>query len=251
MLNLLDAVSADRYPGRGIIIGRSGDGKSAVIAYWIMGRSENSRNRVFAAEGDGLRTEPFDASKVSDPSLIIYRPVRVLGAQTIVTNGDQTDTVYDAISAGGTFESALRTRTYEPDGPNWTPRISGMLTRHADGFSYKLCLIKRAPGSEDATLRFFYEYRTPQTGTGHFLHTYAGDGNPLPSFTGEPKAVALTGGLDETAETLWRGLDAENRISLFVRFIDIETGRFDRAVIMSCMTGINAKRNQRRIARVD
>jgi len=218
------AVGRTTYPGRGIILGRSADGGHAVCAYFIMGRSVNSRNRVFVPEGDGIRTQAHDPSKLADPSLVIYPPVRTLGRHTIVTNGDQTDTVYDALARGGTFEAALRTRTFEPDGPHWTPRISGLLTMADNGFSYTLNILKSAQGDPAERLRFFYEYEAPLAGQGHFLHTYAGDGDPLPSFTGEPEPVSLDECIDATTDTLWNALNEENRVALFVRFLPVSGG---------------------------
>ena len=188
MLDLAKDLQQNSYPGRGIIIGRSKDGKNAVIGYFIMGRSENSRNRVFVQEPDGIRTEAFDPAKLTDPSLIIYHPVRVVGDTTVVTNGDQTDTVADFLKEGKTFEEALRTRTFEPDGPNWTPRISGMVEKNGD---YRLSILKSADGDEHSTRRYFFEYTAPRAGEGHFIHTYEHDGNPIPSFKGEPKSVSL------------------------------------------------------------
>lgn len=231
MTDVQTAVAQSSYPGRGIILGQSSDGRHAIAAYFIMGRSENSRNRVFVAEGGGLRTQAHDPSKVTDPSLIIYAPVRTTGPYTIVTNGDQTDTIARCLAEGRTFASALRTRTFEPDAPNLTPRISGLLTLQAGGFSYTLGILKSNRHNPNATLRFFYEYDMPSSGQGHFLHTYAKDGDPLPSFSGEPKEVALYGGLDRVTESIWNGLDADNRISLFVRFIDIETGETDTRIV--------------------
>ncbi len=184
MLNLEKDLQQNTYPGRGIVIGRSKDGKNAMIGYFIMGRSENSRNRIFVKEPDGIRTEAFDPAKLTDPSLIIYHPVRVVGDTTVVTNGDQTDTVADFLKEGKTFEQALRTRTFEPDGPNWTPRISGMVEKNGD---YRLSILKSADGDENSTRRYFFEYTAPRAGEGHFIHTYEHDGNPIPSFKGEPK----------------------------------------------------------------
>lgn len=217
MQSLNGALGKSAYPGRGILMGLDEGGGQAVCAYFIMGRSDNSRNRVFVPDGDGLRTQAHDASRMTDSSLVIYAPVRVLNGQTIVTNGDQTDTIYDALAQGGTFEAALRTRVYEPDAPNYTPRISGIL--RADG-GYALSILKRAREGADACARYFYEYE-PVAGMGHLIHTYAGDGNPLPSFAGEPVAVALPGAadVDALAETIWNALDKDNRISLFVRTI--------------------------------
>lgn len=224
MLTLSAAVSQSAYPGRGILVGRSANGRSALCAYFIMGRSVNSRNRVFAAEGDGLRTRVYDPSLLSDPSLILYAPVRVLGPHTILTNGDQTDTVYEFLRRGDSFEAALRTRSFEPDAPHYTPRISALLTRHNGGFSYRLSILKSLHGDPSCCCRFFYEYDAPACGVGHFLHTYQGDGSPLPSFAGEPETVAMPDDLDQFARTLWDYLDADNRVSLFARAIDLETG---------------------------
>lgn len=212
-------LSGARHPRR-----RSANGRSALCAYFIMGRSVNSRNRVFAAEGDGLRTRVYDPSLLSDPSLILYAPVRVLGPHTILTNGDQTDTVYEFLRRGDSFEAALRTRSFEPDAPHYTPRISALLTRHDGGFSYRLSILKSLHGDPSCCCRFFYEYDAPACGVGHFLHTYQGDGSPLPSFAGEPETVAMPDDLDQFARTLWDYLDADNRVSLFARAIDLETG---------------------------
>ena len=224
--SLAAELGATSYPGRGIILGASGDGAQAVIAYFIMGRSGNSRNRVFVAEGEGLKTQAFDESKMEDPSLIIYSPVRKVGADvTVVTNGDQTDTVVDFLRDGGTFEQALRTREFEPDAPNYTPRISGMVVRDREGggFRYALSILKSNGGDPRSCLRFFYEY-APVAGLGHFIHTYAGDGSPLPSFEGEPAPVVLEGDIDAFTDTVWNSLDADNKVSLFTRTIDLKTG---------------------------
>lgn len=210
------------YPGRGILLGRSADGKHAVAAYFIMGRSENSRNRIFVTDGEGIRTEAFDPAKLSDPSLIIYSPVRVLGDTTIVTNGDQTDTIYEALEAGGTFEDALRTRTFEPDAPNFTPRISGLAEPKNN--RYRLSILKSAEGDPSSVRRYFFDYDAPRAGEGHFIHTYQGDGNPLPSFEGEPTPVAIEGDLNAFSYTIWENLNADNKVSLFTRSIDLETG---------------------------
>ncbi len=207
------------YPGRGILLGRSSDGVNAVIAYFIMGRSENSRNRVFVEEGAGIRTQAFDTAKLEDPSLIIYSPVRVLGQTTIVTNGDQTDTVFDYLKQERTFADALRIRTFEPDKPNYTPRISGIL--ESDG-NYRLSILKSADGDPSSVQRYFYEYNSPINGEGHLIHTYAGDGNPLPSFDGEPTRVGIYGDIDTFTEALWRSLNPENKVSLFTRFINLK-----------------------------
>ncbi len=222
MLNLEQELKGNRYPGRGILLGRSKDGKSAVIAYFIMGRSENSRNRVFEETEDGIRTKAFDESKMTDPSLIIYHPVRKVGDFTVVTNGDQTDTVADYLKAGRTFEEALRTRTFEPDGPNWTPRISGMVDRNGD---YRLSILKSADGDDASVRRYFFEYTAPKAGEGHLIHTYQCDGNPIPSFVGEPKTVSLDYAcINCFTSALWESLDADNKVSLFTRFINLETG---------------------------
>lgn len=215
-------LGSNAYPGRGILLGKSKDGLYAVIAYFIMGRSENSRNRVFLEDGTGLRTEAFDPSKMSDPSLIIYSPVRVMGNNTIVTNGDQTDTVFDALSHGGTFEDALRSRTFEPDRPNFTPRISG-LVEVGEKFRFRLSILKSGDAEGKSVQRFFYEYDNPAAGEGRLIHTYIGDGNPLPSFAGEPTRVAVEGTIDDFANRVWTNLNEENKISLFVRYINVNT----------------------------
>lgn len=222
MMNFTQALNANAYPGRGILIGKNTAGTHAVIVYFIMGRSVNSRNRVFEETADGIRTRAFDESKLTDPSLIIYHPVRVTGDTTIVTNGDQTDTIRDALAAGGDFASALRTREFEPDGPNWTPRISGLLS--ADG-SYKMSILKSADAEGSACARYTYEY-PGVNGVGHFLHTYVQDGNPIPTFQGEPERVAITGTLDAFAEMIWNNLNEANKISLYVRFTDLATGAY-------------------------
>ncbi len=227
MLDLAEQLRGNSYPGRGIVIGRSADGAHAVIAYFIMGRSENSRNRVFVADGDGLRTQAFDPAKLIDPSLIIYSPVRVIGGRTIVTNGDQTDTVYDFLAQGKSFEEALRTRTFEPDAPNYTPRISGMV----EGFGYKLSILKSADGNPDSTRRYFFEYSNPAAGEGHFIHTYRCDGSPIPSFEGEPTRVKIEGDIDTFTKTVWENLNQDNKVSLFTRFIDGKTGRTETRII--------------------
>ncbi len=222
------ALSATTYPGRGIVIGKSEDGRHMVIAYFIMGRSENSRNRVFVPDGEGIRTQAFDESKMSDPSLIIYAPVRVHARGTVVTNGDQTDTIYNALQEGGTFEDALRTRTFEPDAPNYTPRISGLVYSGED--RYSLSILKSGDGDPAVTRRQFFDYCSTPAGVGHFIHTYEGDGNPLPSFEGEPTPVTLRGDLDTLAETIWANLNADNKVSLFVRTIDLTTGIFNTKI---------------------
>lgn len=218
------------YPGRGIILGKSECGKYAVAAYFIMGRSENSRNRVFVEDGEGIRTQAFDPAKLVDPSLIIYAPVRVLGKTTIVTNGDQTDTVYDEMSKGKTFEQSLRIRKFEPDEPNFTPRISGIIELE-DRFSYSLSILKSAEGDPAACHRFTFSYDCPLDGIGHFIHTYQGDGSPLPSFEGEPEKIRITGDIDAFTNKLWTNLNEDNKVSLFVRFIDLETSKADTRII--------------------
>ena len=217
------------YPGRGIVLGKSADGKNAVIAYFIMGRSENSRNRIFAETEDGIRTQAFDESKMTDPSLIIYHPVRVVGTDTVVTNGDQTDTVRDGLLAGKVFAQSLKTREFEPDDPNYTPRISGLL--HKDG-SYALSILKSADGNPASCRRYFFGYENPLAGQGHFIHTYMGDGNPLPSFEGEPEQVAMDcPDARSFADLVWGSLNADNKVSLFVRYINLETGAADTVII--------------------
>ncbi|MCI9109483.1 MAG: inosine monophosphate cyclohydrolase [Lachnospiraceae bacterium] len=230
-LSLEQELKNNAYPGRGIVIGRSMDGKKAVTAYFIMGRSSNSRNRVFAAEGEGIRTEAFDASKLEDPSLIIYAPVRVLGTRTIVTNGDQTDTIYDGLKAGMTFEQSLRNREFEPDAPNYTPRISGVMEVENGEYHYAMSILKSNNGSPDSCSRYTFAYETPAAGEGHFIHTYMHDGNPLPSFEGEPKLVEIDGEIDEFAKMVWENLNEENKVSLFVRYIDIETGEYETRIV--------------------
>ena len=227
---LKDAVSATTYPGRGIILGTNDAGK-AVAAYFIMGRSVNSRNRIFMPQGDGLRTEAFDPAKLSDPSLVIYNAVRVLGDTTIVTNGDQTDTIYDHMVSGGSFETALNSRTFEPDAPNFTPRISGVVNMTTDSFSYRLSILKSANGNPAVCQRFFYDYDRPMAGVGHFIHTYSADGNPLPSFEGEPEPVKLSGDIDRIAAEIWENLNEENKVSLFVRMIDPHVHSFTTRII--------------------
>ena len=226
MLSIEKELKENAYPGRGIIIGKSKDGKSAVTAYFIMGRSENSRNRVFTRDGEGLRTEAFDPSKLVDPSLIIYSPVRVLGNKTIVTNGDQTDTIYELMNNQQTFEQALRTREFEPDVPNYTPRISGIIKLKDDKtFNYAMSILKSANGNPDSCQRYTFSYSSPVNGEGHFIHTYKGDGNPLPSFEGEPKLISIPDDIEEFTSLLWKSLNEDNKVSLFVRYIDLATGK--------------------------
>ena len=230
-ISLADELAGNSYPGRGIVIGKSADGKYAVTAYFIMGRSENSRNRVFVEDGEGIRTQAFDPSKLSDPSLIIYAPVRVLGNKIIVTNGDQTDTVYERMDQQQTFEQALRTREFEPDAPNYTPRISGIMHVENGRYNYAMSILKSNNGNPDACNRYTFAYENPVAGEAHFIHTYMGDGNPLPSFEGEPKLVALEGGIDAFTDMVWENLNEENKVSLFVRYIDIETGAYETRIV--------------------
>lgn len=226
-VNLAEELRGNTYPGRGIVLGRSEDGQKAVIAYFIMGRSENSRNRVFVEQEGGIRTEAFDPAKLEDPSLIIYAPVRVLGKQTVVTNGDQTDTIYDFLKEGKSFEEALRTRTFEPDAPNFTPRISGLV----EGFDYKLSILKSNNNDSSSTRRYFFEYTDPKAGEGHFIHTYKCDGSPIPSYEGEPTPVVISGDIDAFTNEIWENLNADNKVSLFTRFIDVESGEIETRII--------------------
>ena len=227
---LSELLSSNVYPGRGIVIGESADGKKAVAAYFIMGRSANSRNRVFVKKGDDLFTEPFDASKVEDPSLIIYAPVRKLDNHLIVTNGDQTDTIYNFIKDGKCFCKALKTREFEPDAPNYTPRISGMLTFENGAFTYKMSILKSADENGSACNRFTYDY-APIAGVGHFLHTYKCDGNPIPTFEGEPERVALGSDIDAITSIIWNSLNVDNKISLWVTTVDLATGKSEERIV--------------------
>ena len=231
MLSLEKELSENTYPGRGIVIGVSEDGKKAVTAYFIMGRSSNSRNRVFVTEGEGIRTEAFDPSKLEDPSLIIYAPVRVLGNKTIVTNGDQTDTIYELMDKQQTFEQALRTREFEPDAPNYTPRISSVLHIENNEYSYAMSILKSHNGNPDICERHTYTYDAAFAGEGHYIHTYMGDGNPLPSYEGEPTWVKISGDIEEFTQMIWDNLNADNKVSLFVRYIDIATGEYETRII--------------------
>ncbi len=230
MISLAQELQINAYPGRGIIIGRSENGKQAVTAYFIMGRSENSRNRIFVEDGEGIRTQAFDSSRLTDPSLIIYAPVRVLGNKTIVTNGDQTDTIYENIKKGMTFEQSLREREFEPDAPNYTPRISGILEIENGMFSYALSILKSNNGSPEACIRNTYSYENCVPGEGHFIHTYQCDGEPLPSFEGEPKLIAVPDDMEKLSNMLWQNLNQDNKVSLFVRYIDIETGKYETSI---------------------
>lgn len=230
-ISLANELATNTYPGRGIIIGRSDDGKHAVAAYFIMGRSVNSRNRVFIRDGEGIRTEAFDPSKLSDPSLIIYAPVRVLGNSTIVTNGDQTDTLYELMSDGRTFEEALGTREFEPDDPNFTPRISGLLNIKDGNYDFIMSILKSEDGDPHYCLRNTYAVFGMSAGEGRFIHTYVSDGSPLPSYEGEPEKVDVTGDIDEFTQLIWSNLNEDNKVSLFVRYIDIETGKYDTRIV--------------------
>jgi len=229
--NLSFELKGNSYPGRGIVIGKSADGKYAVTAYFIMGRSENSRNRVFVTEGEGIRTQAFDESKLTDPSLIIYAPVRVLGNKTIVTNGDQTDTIYDGMDKQLTFEQSLRSREFEPDGPNYTPRISGIMHIENGEYNYAMSILKSNNGDPSSCNRFTFAYSNPKAGEGRFIHTYMNDGNPLPSFEGEPKLVEISGSIDEFTDMVWNSLNEDNKVSLFTRYIDIETGKYETRIV--------------------
>lgn len=231
LISLKEELMSKAYPGRGIVIGKSADGKTAVTAYFIMGRSSNSRNRIFVEEGEGIRTEAFDPSKLEDPSLIIYAPVRVLGNKTIVTNGDQTDTIYEGMDKQQTFEQSLRIREFEPDGPNYTPRISGVMHIENGQYNYAMSILKSDDGRPESCNRFTFAYNNPINGEGRFIHTYARNENPLPSFEGEPKRVDITGNIDEFTDMIWTSLNEENKVSLFVRFIDIATGKYETRIV--------------------
>jgi len=231
MLSLANELNSNTYPGRGIVIGKTKDGKKAVTAYFIMGRSNNSRNRVFVEDGEGIRTQAFDSSKLEDPSLIIYAPVRVLGNKTIVTNGDQTDTIYEGMDKQLTFEQSLRTREFEPDAPNYTPRISGIMHVENGKYNYAMSILKSNNRNPEACNRYTFAYENPVAGEGHFIHTYMHDGNPLPSFEGEPKLVEINGDIDEFTNMVWTNLNEDNKVSLFVRFIDIETGEYETRIV--------------------
>lgn len=231
MQNLAAELSRTTYPGRGIVIGVSEDGKYAVCAYFIMGRSENSRNRVFVEDGEGIRTQAFDPAKLEDPSLIIYAPVRVIGNSTIVTNGDQTDTIYDLMKEGQTFEQALRTREFEPDAPNYTPRISGIMNFENGKFDFAMSILKSNNGDPSSCQRFTYSYENPKSGEGYFIHTYMKDANPLPSYEGEPTLVNISGDIDTFTNSVWNSLNEDNKVSLFTRFIEIETGKYETRIV--------------------
>lgn len=230
-ISLAKELAGNSYPDRGIVIGKSGDGKYAVTAYFIMGRSVNSRNRVFVTEGEGIRTQAYDPAKLEDPSLVIYAPVRVLGNKTIVTNGDQTDTIYELMDKQQTFEQALRTRTFEPDGPNYTPRISGIMHIENGGYNYAMSILKSSQGDPSSCQRYTFAYENPRAGEGHFIHTYMGDGSPLPSFEGEPALVGIEGDIDAFTKMIWDNLNEENKVSLFVRFIEIGSGKYESRIV--------------------
>ncbi len=224
-------LNSNTYPGRGIVIGKTENGKNAVTAYFIMGRSNNSRNRVFVEDGEGIRTQAFDPSKLEDPSLIIYAPVRVLGNKTIVTNGDQTDTIYEGMDKQLTFEQSLRSRKFEPDAPNYTPRISGIMHIENNKYNYAMSILKSNNGNPDSCNRYTFAYENPIEGQGHFIHTYMHDGEVLPSFEGEPKLVEINGDIDEFTNMVWTNLNEDNKVSLFVRFIDIKSGEYETRII--------------------
>ena len=229
---IAEELNSLEYHGRGIMLGKSADGKKAITAYFIMGRSENSRNRVFIEDGEGIRTQAFDPSKMTDPHLIIYAPVRVLGNKTIVTNGDQTDTIYELMDKQMTFEQALRTREFEDDAPNFTPRISGIIRLDKEGMNYAMSILKSAEGDGSSCQRYTYAYSNPVCGKAKFIHTYNAAGNPLPSFEGEPKTVELPDvSIDELTDLIWTNLNEENKVSLFVRYIDIETGKYESRIV--------------------
>ena len=230
-INLNEYLASNEYPGRGIAVAMAPDGRQMFIGYFIMGRSENSRNRVFVEDGAGIRTQAFDPSKLTDPSLIIYAPVRVLGNKTIVTNGDQTDTIYEGMDHQMTFEQSLRSREFEPDGPNYTPRISGILHIENGGYNFAMSILKSDDGDPSSCLRYTFAYENPKAGEGRFIHTYMHDGNPLPSFSGEPKKVAISRDIDSFTQLVWESLNEENKVSLFVRYIDIETGKYETRIV--------------------
>ena len=231
MISIEQDLQQNTYPGRGIVIGRSADGTKAVTAYFIMGRSENSRNRIFVEDGEGIRTQAFDPSKLTDPSLIIYAPVRVLGNKTIVTNGDQTDTIYEGMDRQMTFEQSLRSREFEPDAPNYTPRISGIMHLENGKYNYAMSILKSDNGNPESCNRYTFAYENCVAGEGHFIHTYQCDGDPLPSFEGEPKLVAIPDEIDAFTNTLWTSLNEDNKVSLFVRFIDIADGSCETRIV--------------------
>lgn len=229
LLDFKKLLNDNTYPGRGIVIGKTPNGKKAAIAYFIMGRSENSRNRIFVEDGDEVIIHPFDASKVEDPSLIIYSPIKTIDNKIIVTNGDQTDTIYSFLSEGKSFEEALETRCFEPDGPNFTPRISGMITFADNDFTYKMSILKSADSIGSACNRYTYSY-APINGVGHFIHTYLCDGNPIPTFCGEPERISILDDIDEFADMIWNNLNSNNKISLYVRYVDLADGSIENVM---------------------
>lgn len=229
--SLAQELAGNAYPGRGIVMGRSADGKYAAAAYFIMGRSVNSRNRIFVEDGEGIRTQAFDPAKLEDPSLVIYAPVKVLGNKTIVTNGDQTDTIYELMDRQQTFEQSLRTRKFEPDAPNYTPRISGIMHIENGSYNFAMSILKSNNGDPSSCSRYTFAYENPAAGTGRFLHTYIGDSDPLPSFEGEPVLVAIDGDIDTFTKTVWDNLNSENKVSLFVRYIDIASGKYETRIV--------------------
>ncbi len=230
-LSLAKELRENSYPGRGIVLGKTPDGTKAIAAYFIMGRSENSRNRIFVEDGQGIRTQAFDESKMKDPSLIIYAPVRVLGNKVIVTNGDQTDTIYEGMDRQLTFEQSLRSREFEPDGPNYTPRISGIMHLENGGYNYAMSILKSNNGDPSSCLRYTFAYEHPAAGEGRFIHTYMHDGDPLPSFEGEPKLVGTLDNINDFTDMMWESLNEDNKVSLFVRFIDIATGTYETRIV--------------------
>ncbi len=246
LLHLETELRSNRYPGRGIVIGRTKDGTKAAAAYFIMGRSENSRNRIFVEDGEGIRTQAYDPAKLKDPRLILYAPVRVRGNQTIITNGDQTDTIFEGMEHQLTFEQSLRSRSYEPDAPNYTPRISGILHLENGQFHFALSILKRPAGlsgedtgsdgqsaeaKEDPCERYTFAYRACIPGEGRFLHTYRGDAAPLPPFEGEPKRVAIPDTIDACTDLIWENLNEENKVSLFVRYLDLASGKYESRIV--------------------
>ena len=229
---LTDILKSKSYPGRGIAVGVSADGRFARIAYFIMGRSTNSRNRIFVEDGEGIRTQAFDESRMEDPSLIIYAPVRVFGKSTIVTNGNQTDTVYEGLSSGLSFEQSLRSRCYEPDGPNYTPRISALLTVNEGRAEYEISILKSADGNPDGNMRYTFSYTPAIAGEGRFISTYVDDGNPLPSFSGEPVRIEMgEADIDTFTNNIWEALNKDNKVSLFTRVIDLQTGTYESRIV--------------------
>ncbi|HIZ55029.1 MAG TPA: IMP cyclohydrolase [Firmicutes bacterium] len=231
LVSIEEELKGNTYPGRGIIIGKSADGKYAVAAYFIMGRSVNSRNRIFVPTADGIKTEAFDPAKLEDPSLVIYAPVRQYKNHTIVTNGDQTDTIYQFLEEGKTFADALHTREFEPDAPNFTPRISGMITLKNGGFSYVLSILKSSGGRDASCERFFYAYDAPLAGEGRFIHTYRCDGNPIPSYEGEPTPVIIDQDIDTLTQAIWNALDTDNKVSLYVSYLPLDGGKPETRIV--------------------